>query len=149
MRLRLDWYGVAIGESDALVPIGVGGLGSAGGVEFGDLVFGEVPADGGEVLAELLFIARAHDDVGDGGALQEPIQSDLWNGLAGFFCDFLDGVDDLVEIFVVDLRAGIGGFVEARNFGDGASTADFAGETRPAKRTPDERADFLVERERH
>src|SRR5579863_5885537 len=137
---NLNRYRVAVGESDALVPVGIGGLCRAGGVEFCHLVFGEVPADGAEVLAELLFVARAHDDVGDGGALQEPVQRDLWNGLAGFFRNFLDSVDYFVEIFVVDLRAGIGGFVQARNFGDGASAADFAGEASPTERAPDERA---------
>src|SRR5580704_4056292 len=146
---NLNRGGVAVGESDALVPIGVGGLGGAGGVEFGDLVFGEVPADGAEVLADLLFIASAHDDVGDSGALQKPVQRDLRNGLAGFLGDFLDSINHFVEIFVCDLRAGIGGFVQARDFGDGASAADFAGKTSPSKRAPDERADFLVERERH
>ena len=58
-------------------------------------------------------------------------------------------IHDFVEIFVVDLRAGVGGFVQARDFGDRASAADLPGEARPAKRAPDEGADFLVERERH
>jgi hypothetical protein len=66
----LNWDGVAIGELEPLVPVGVDGLGGASGVEFGDLVFGEIPADGAEILAELLFVAGAHDDVGDRGALQ-------------------------------------------------------------------------------
>ena len=63
MLLGGDGDGVAVGEL-ALVPVGIGGVSVAGGVEFGDLFFGEIPADGGEVLAELLFVAGADDDVG-------------------------------------------------------------------------------------
>ena len=149
VRAHLNWDGVAIGELEPLVPVGVDGLGGAGGVEFGDLVFGEVPADGGEILAELFFVAGAHDDVGYGGALQEPVQGNLRNALARFFRDFLDSVHNLIEIFVFDLGAGFGGFVQAGDFGNRASAADFAGKTSPTEGAPDKRADFLIESERH
>jgi hypothetical protein len=136
LRSALHGDGIALGEL-ALVPVGVDGLGGACGVEFGDLFFGEVPADGTEVLAELFFVACAHDDIGYGGALEEPVERDLRNGLAGFFGDLLDRVHDFVEIFVFDLRAEFSGFVQARNFGDGAVAADFSGDAAPAERTPD------------
>jgi hypothetical protein len=85
---------VAVGESYALVPVRVSRLRVADGVGFGDVFFGEVLADGAEVLAELFFIAGAHDDVGCGGTLQEPVERDLQSGLARFFRDFFDGVYD-------------------------------------------------------
>ena len=61
----------------------------------------------------------------------------------------VEGVDDFVEIFVVDLRAVVGGFVQAADFGERLAAADFAGEAAPAERAPDERADALVEGEGH
>ena len=39
------------------MPVGVDRLGGAGRVEFGYLFFGEIPADGAEILAELFFVA--------------------------------------------------------------------------------------------
>jgi hypothetical protein len=140
--------GIAIGEL-ALVPVRVNGLRGAGSVEFGDLFHREAPSDRAKILAELLFVARTHDDVYHGRALQEPVQGNLRNGLAGFLRDFLDGIDDFVEMFVFDLRAEVRGFVEARNCGEGAVAADLTGEASPTERTPDERADFLIEGERH
>jgi hypothetical protein len=69
MKRSLHRNGVAAGESYALVPVRVSRLRVAGGVGFGDVFFGEVPADGAEVLAELFFIVGVHDDVGCGGTL--------------------------------------------------------------------------------
>lgn len=65
----LDRDGIATGEVCALVPVGIDGLRGAGGVESRDLVLSEKPADRAEILAELLFVARAHDDADDRGAL--------------------------------------------------------------------------------
>ena len=90
----LNWNGVAIGEL-ALVPVGIGGLRFAGGVEFGDLFFGEIPADRAEILAELLLVAGAHDDVDDGGTLQEPVERDLRDRFSGFSGDFFEGLTTL------------------------------------------------------
>ena len=140
---------VAVSERNALVPVGIDGLGVAGGVELGDLFLGEIPADGAEVLAKLFFIACADDDAGDSWPLEEPIQRDLRDGFSGFLGECLEGVHDFVEIFIFNLRAGLGGFVQPGNFGNGASAADFSGQASPAKRAPDERADILIERKRH
>ena len=101
-----DGEGVALDELD-LVPVGIGELDFAGFVEFGDLLGGELPAGGGEVGAELLFVAGADDERGDGGALQEPVEGDLRDGLAGLFGDFVEGVDDLVDILPVGRGAGV------------------------------------------
>ena len=54
---------IALGKA-TLVPVGIGRRGGAGGVEPGDLLGGQVPADGAEVLAQLLLVAGADDDVG-------------------------------------------------------------------------------------
>ena len=44
----------------------------------------QVPANRPEVLAELFLVARADDDRRDGRPLQEPIERDLRDRLAGF-----------------------------------------------------------------
>ena len=59
-RLR-HWERIAFREL-ALMPIGIDRLDFAGAVEFCDLIGGEVPAFGGEILAELLFVAGADDN---------------------------------------------------------------------------------------
>ncbi len=46
-------------------------------IELRHLFAGEIPADRAEVLPELLFVARADNDAGHGGALQEPVQREL------------------------------------------------------------------------
>ncbi len=68
-----------------LVPVGVRERDGARGVKFGYLFGGQVPAGGGEVCAELLFIAGTDDQRGDRGSLEEPVEGDLGDGLAGFF----------------------------------------------------------------
>ena len=76
---------------------------------------------------ELLFVARTHDHGSHGRPLQEPVERDLRNGLAGFLRYVVDGVDDLVDIFVGHLRAVIRCFVEAAYLGQRLPTADLAG----------------------
>ncbi len=53
-----------------LVPVGVGWLDFAGGIEFGYLLCGQVPFGCGEVLFELGFVAGADDDGRYGWPLQ-------------------------------------------------------------------------------
>jgi hypothetical protein len=86
------------------VPVGVAGRDVACGVEFGDLFRGEVPAEGTEIVAQLLFHASADDDVSDRRALEEPVQGDLMNGLSGFFGDSIEGVGHFVEMLVRNVR---------------------------------------------
>ena len=69
--------------------------------------------------------------------------------LAGLLGDLVEGVDDAVEVLVVDRRAVVGGLVQAAAGGQRLAAADLAGEAAPAERAPDERADALVEAERH
>src|SRR5262249_36040770 len=77
-----DWRGVAFGEA-ALVPVGIGGGDGAGGVEAGDLLGRQVPPDRPEVLPQLLLVAGADDDRRDAGLLEQPVECDLRDRLAG------------------------------------------------------------------
>ena len=88
-------------------------------------------------MAELLFVAGAQDYAGDGGAAEEPVEGDLWNALAGFFGDGVESVDYSVEVIVGNLRAEVGGFVQAALFGKRMAATDFSGEAAPAERAPD------------
>lgn len=112
---------------------------------------GEAPADGTEVVKELFFVAGADDEGRDCRAGEEPVEGDLGDGLAGFFGDFIEGIDDGVEVFLRHLGATGDGFLvlEAAVFGERLATSDFAGETSPAERAPDDGADVLVEGEGH
>jgi hypothetical protein len=132
-----------------LMPVWVGAIELAGAIELFNLRGGEIPADGGEILAKLLFIARADDDGRDGGTLDEPVEGDLGNGFAGFRGDGVERIDDGIDVLIVEGRAVVGGVVETADFGQGLAAADFAGEASPTEGTPDERADFLVEAEGH
>ena len=49
------------------MPIWVGRGKFAGRIELRDLFAGEIPADGAEVLPELLFVTRADNDASHGG----------------------------------------------------------------------------------
>src|SRR5579859_114534 len=143
-----DWQRVALGEL-ALVPVRVDRLLGAGSIEFGDLVGGQIPALGGQILAKLLLIASSNDDRGDGRPLQKPVQSDLRNGLSGLAGDRVQSVDDSVEVLILNLRTVVGSGVEAAGFGQWLTATDFASKASPAERAPDESADFLVESKRH
>ena len=89
------------------MPVRVGGGQFAGGIELRHLFAGEIPADGAEVLPELLFVARADNDTSHGGTLQEPVQRDLRHGLARFRRHFVDCIDHFEKIFVGNFRPGI------------------------------------------
>src|ERR1700757_758626 len=143
-----DWEGDALLEA-ALVPVGICWREMAGGVQFGSLFGGGFPADGGEILAGLFFVASAENYAGDGGAAQDPIEGDLGNALAGFLGDGVDRVHDFVDIFVGDRWAVFGGFVEAAFRGKRVAAANFSGEAAPAERAPDEGANFLIDGEGH
>jgi len=59
---------IALGEA-ALVPVGVGQRHRAGRVQSRDLGGGQAPADGTEIVAQLVLVAGADDDVGYGRPL--------------------------------------------------------------------------------
>jgi hypothetical protein len=135
----------------ALVPIGIDGRCGAGGVQFGDLRRGEVPAHGSQILAELVRITRADDHGGYGRSLEQPPDCDLWHGFASFFRHFVDGVHSPVDVLVGNWRSGLNDClaVEAADFGHGLPAPYLPGKSAPAKRTPDDCPDLLVQRQRH
>src|SRR5258707_9839999 len=57
----------------ALMPDRVGRRHVACRLERRDLVRGEAPSDGADILDELLLVARPDDDAGDGRPLKQPV----------------------------------------------------------------------------
>ena len=109
------------------MPVGIR-LGSlAGRVEPGHLVGGQGPADGAQVLPELLLVARTHDHAGHGRPLQQPVQRHLRHGPAGLGGNGVQRVDDPVQVLVLDLRAGVERGLRTAVLG--ASTAEDLGLT--------------------
>jgi hypothetical protein len=53
-----------------LVEIRIGQWNRAGGVQSGNLIRSQVPANGSQILAQLFFVAHTNDDSGNGRALQ-------------------------------------------------------------------------------
>jgi hypothetical protein len=96
-------------------------------------------------------LARADDQGADGGALEEPVESELRDGLAGFGGEGVEGVDYLVDVLPVGDGAGVGGqlALQAGGFGERLAAADLAGEAAPAERAPDEGSDALIGGEGH
>ena len=75
--------------------------------------------------------------------------SAIWGWIFPFRGDRVQGVNHFIEVLVLDGRAGLGGCVQAADLGQRLAAADFAGQAAPAERTPDQRADPLVEAEGH
>ena len=111
------------------MPVGIDERKLAGGVEPGDMLGRQAPADGPQVLHELPCVARADDKGGDGGAAQKPVERDLGDGLAGLGGDLVDGGHDFEQMLFGDLRADVGDElgVEAAVFWDAGFAADLAG----------------------
>jgi hypothetical protein len=55
-----------------------------------------------EILPKLFFIASTHNQAGNGGSVQEPIESDLRDRFTGFRGNFINRLDDCVNSFVGD-----------------------------------------------
>ncbi len=140
---------IAVGKGRALVPIGIGQRHLARGVELCDLVLGQGPADRAEIFAQLRLVARADDQRRDRGALQQPVERDLRDALAGLLRDLVDGIDDAIDVLVRHRRAELRRLGQAAHFGLRLAAADLAGEASPAERRPDHRTKSLVEAERH
>ncbi len=60
----------------------------------------EVPANGTEILPELILVSRADDERGDRRPLKQPVQGDLRNRLAGLGGQRIEHIDDGEEIVV-------------------------------------------------
>jgi hypothetical protein len=68
------------------------------------LLIGERPTDRPKILLELFLIARADDDVYNGGTVQQPIQRNLRNCLAGLLRNVVKDIDDSEDVIVVSRR---------------------------------------------
>jgi hypothetical protein len=68
---------IAVAESPALVPVRIRQRDFARGVQSRDLLLGQRPSDGAEVLAKLHLGARADDQRRDRRSLQQPVQRNL------------------------------------------------------------------------
>lgn len=102
------WKRIPLAEA-GLMPVGVNPWRGAGLIQFRDLFGREVPADGAQVVAELVLVARADDEGGDGGALQQPVEGDLRDGLAGFGGYLVQGIHHFEQMFFRDLGPQTGG----------------------------------------
>ena len=91
----------------ALVPDRIGGLDVARHVELRHLLRRQFPADGADVLKQLLFVTRADDDVGDGRTAQQPIERDLRNGFTRLLGESVKRVDDGEQAPLVVARPGL------------------------------------------
>src|SRR3984885_5622383 len=133
----------------ALVPDRIGGLDVARGVELRDLPGRQLPADGADVLAQLLFVARANDETGHGRTAQQPVERDLRRRLAGLLGDAIERVDDIEQAILFVARSGFRNRMGACAGLRRLSAPDFSSELAPAERAPDDRADALVAAELH
>ena len=117
-------------------------------VEFFDLFGGELPTGRAEILSQLFFIPRADDDRRDRRTTQDPIERDLRDSLARFFCDRIECIDDVGEIFVINRRPDVEILLalQAALLGQRLAAANLAGQSSPTERTPDNRANFFRKR---
>ena len=124
-------HGFWVSYELTLMPVGVGWRHFAGGVQLCYLFWRQIPSYGGQILAELFFVAGADDYVSYCGPLQKPVQADLRNRLAGFFGYFVQRVYDFIKIFVRDRRALLGGAVQPADFWQWMASTDFSGKPAP------------------
>src|SRR5580698_7073431 len=110
------------------MPVGIGALNVAGAVELCNLILRQIPACRVEILAKLLLVTGADDDGGDGWPLQEPVEGNLRNGLAGLLRHSVQSVHDFEDVLVVQRRTLLGRGVEAAGRRQRMATADLAGE---------------------
>src|SRR5580658_6518502 len=96
--------GIAFPEL-SLVPIGIGKRAIAGRVQLCHLLRRQSPADGAEILLQLLLVPRADDHRRDGRPLQQPVERDLRDQLAGLPGDLVERIDDAEEMLVFYWRA--------------------------------------------
>src|SRR3984957_9026394 len=133
----------------ALVPDRIGGLDVARHVELRHLLRRQFPADGADVLKQLLFVTRADDDVGDGRTAQQPIERDLRNGFTRLLGESVKRVDDGEQAPLVVSRPGLRNGVRTCAGLRRLPAPDFTRELAPAERAPDDRADALIAAKLH
>ncbi len=72
----------------------------ANNVQLRHLLGGKSPADCAEVISKLRFVSRADHNVANGRTIEEPVERDLRDGLTRLLRNFVEHIDDLVEILV-------------------------------------------------
>ena len=127
------------------MPVGVWRHDLAGGVETSHLLFGQVPSNRAEILAELLFISGTDDHVGNRRPLQQPVESNLGNALPRLVGHFVERINDLIEVFVRNRRALVRCAMQSAHFGKRLSAADLSCQAPPAQWTPHDGGHFLVD----
>src|SRR5580658_1018213 len=113
------------------------------------MVRGEIPADGAEVLFELLLVACTDNDGRYGRTLQQPIEGNLRHTLPGLSSNFVQGIDYTIQVFIADGRPVLRRGRQATNRWHWLATTDFTGEPPPSERTPYYRANALILTQRH
>src|SRR5262249_47697043 len=93
-----------IARGAALVAIGVSGVSRPGLVKLRDLIRREVPSDGPEVVAQLLFVSGPDNHRRHCRTLQEPVERDLWNRFSGLLGNRIQRIDNSVEVFIRNRR---------------------------------------------
>src|SRR6476660_1149552 len=117
---------VAVAGETLLMPMRVRQRERADFVEAFDFGVGKIPGCGGEVVAELLLVARADDDGIDAGFARYPVQCDLRNRNATLGGDLGENIDDAEKALLID---GAGEFqcIQARFHGLGLAAPEFPG----------------------
>src|SRR6185295_10972374 len=123
-----------------LMPIWISQRGGAGGIEPGDLVRCQLPANRAQILAQLFFVARTYDDAGNTGPLQQPVQRNLRHRFAGLAGNFIQSIDHLVDLLVGNRRSLVIRELALQTGGwrQRLSSSEFSSQLAPAERTPDD-----------
>lgn len=73
-------------------------------VQESNLIIGEMPTDRSEVLPELHFVSRSHDNGRHRGPACKPVERHLRNCFVELSCDIFKGINDAVEMLLIDRR---------------------------------------------
>src|ERR1700722_16167400 len=131
------------------MPIRIGSRNLASCIELRDLLDRQIPAYGTEVLFQLLFIASTNDDGRDGRPLEQPVQPNLRDSLAGVLRHGIERIDNLVQILVRHRWTIAGRLRETAYFRQRLAASNLSRQAAPAQRAPDEGSYTLVQAERH
>ena len=127
----------------------VGQRARAGGIQPGDLLGGERPADRLQVLPKLLFVARTDNHARHRRSLQQPVERNLRHRFSGLARHRIERVHHVEQVGILDLRALVRSLVQPARRRQRRAAAELTGQPAPAERAPDHRAHALIERERH
>src|SRR5262249_34346485 len=120
-------------------------------IELCDLLCTQAPADGPQILPQLLLSACTDDHISYRRPLQQPVDRNLRHGLAGVTGNVIQCLYYSEEILIWNRRATCNCDLRLHTTGlrQRLAATDLAGEPRPAKRTPDDCAHLVLEPQRH